>query len=309
MAKYYKCFCEADYHDLKKEEIWRMLRATPLRYTPDEFMRYYGIKEEEYSSYLRYKGLVLTSEDRKIHSRLLKKKEKQQSKDPNENLISFPFFKVEDVPKLAVLALYEIPYDIKDGEFYYDIQRFKDAQEHIENKVDAYLEKMKEIEEDKRRSKLRPIDLIAMRAFRGFSRKEAANELGLTLNMITEIESRGHRVLKREAELYIKTFNIKKRHMVQLREVMAGKRDNIEDNREIPALIKVRVWARDEGKCSNCGNENNLHYHHKKRFSDGGRHTLDNLTLLCVNCHAEEHKGEQSYWMLKKMAEEAESDE
>lgn len=71
------------------------------------------------------------------------------------------------------------------------------------------------------------------------------------------------------------------------------------DYRYIPVNVKRQVFERDEGKCSKCGSDEKLHYHHIKRFSEGGTHSVNNLTLLCVSCHAREHKGERAYKMLK----------
>jgi 5-methylcytosine-specific restriction endonuclease McrA len=69
--------------------------------------------------------------------------------------------------------------------------------------------------------------------------------------------------------------------------------------RYIPTKIKAKVFERDNGECTVCGSEEKLHYHHIFKFSDGGTHAVHNLKLLCVSCHAEEHKGESAYHMLK----------
>lgn len=73
--------------------------------------------------------------------------------------------------------------------------------------------------------------------------------------------------------------------------------------RNIPTEVKHIVFKRDNGKCTKCYSKEGLHYHHIKRYADGGEDIVENLILLCVNCHAEEHKGEHSYYMLKSMAE------
>jgi len=53
------------------------------------------------------------------------------------------------------------------------------------------------------------------------------------------------------------------------------------------------VIARDGGCCDNCGRSgsyrNKLHIHHVKPLSRGGTNRLDNLILLCEQCHKEEH--------------------
>ena len=41
-------------------------------------------------------------------------------------------------------------------------------------------------------------------------------------------------------------------------------------NRYIPGDVMQEVYIRDEGKCIECGSEDNLHYDHKIPFSKGG---------------------------------------
>ncbi len=70
--------------------------------------------------------------------------------------------------------------------------------------------------------------------------------------------------------------------------------------RSIPVKVKRSVFERDGGRCTSCRTEDNLHYHHVKRFSEGGQHSVANLRLLCNICHAEEHRGEKAYDLLKQ---------
>lgn len=71
------------------------------------------------------------------------------------------------------------------------------------------------------------------------------------------------------------------------------------NERYIPIKVKKEVIRRDNGVCKRCGSGENLHFHHHIRFSDGGRHDVDNLMLLCNVCHTEEHKNEPAYYMMK----------
>ncbi|HBL39700.1 TPA: hypothetical protein DDZ10_03465 [Candidatus Uhrbacteria bacterium] len=53
--------------------------------------------------------------------------------------------------------------------------------------------------------------------------------------------------------------------------------------------LKVRLAKRRGKTCERCeyGNYKILHVHHKDR--DRKNNELDNLELICPNCHAEEH--------------------
>jgi 5-methylcytosine-specific restriction endonuclease McrA len=108
--------------------------------------------------------------------------------------------------------------------------------------------------------------------------------------------------------LRITTKRISRQHVLIVEEVMeelgmaVDKTKCKRSERYIPTKIKTEVFERDNGECTLCGSDEKLHYHHITRFSDGGAHTVDNLKLLCVACHAEEHKDERSYHMLVKMA-------
>jgi DNA-directed RNA polymerase subunit RPC12/RpoP len=56
--------------------------------------------------------------------------------------------------------------------------------------------------------------------------------------------------------------------------------------------IRRKVLKRDGYKCTNCGvhtREAELHVHHITPISEGGTHSLPNLTTLCYSCHNNEH--------------------
>jgi hypothetical protein len=53
--------------------------------------------------------------------------------------------------------------------------------------------------------------------------------------------------------------------------------------RIIPSSVKQEVWARDGGKCVECGATDELHFDHDIPFSKGGSSiTADNVKLLCA---------------------------
>jgi RNA-directed DNA polymerase len=51
--------------------------------------------------------------------------------------------------------------------------------------------------------------------------------------------------------------------------------------------IRLAVLARDEYRCTQCGNKDNLHVHHSQARRQGGTHQMDNLQTLCVQCHTQ----------------------
>lgn len=56
-------------------------------------------------------------------------------------------------------------------------------------------------------------------------------------------------------------------------------------SRRISQKVKDKVWRRDEGKCVECGSNENLEFDHIIPFSKGGANTYRNIQLLCQNCN------------------------
>jgi hypothetical protein len=53
----------------------------------------------------------------------------------------------------------------------------------------------------------------------------------------------------------------------------------------IPEAIRAEVWRRDQGRCVNCGSQENLHFDHIIPVSRGGGTSAKNLQLLCQSCN------------------------
>ena len=67
-------------------------------------------------------------------------------------------------------------------------------------------------------------------------------------------------------------------------EISSGtKTFDIEHTRLIPTSVKLAVWKRDNGCCTKCGSNNNLHFDHIIPFSKGGSSLVaKNIQLLCA---------------------------
>lgn len=58
---------------------------------------------------------------------------------------------------------------------------------------------------------------------------------------------------------------------------------DIPHRRIIPTKVKLEVWARDQGRCVECGSSDNLHFDHILPFSKGGTSvSAENVQLLCM---------------------------
>ena len=56
-------------------------------------------------------------------------------------------------------------------------------------------------------------------------------------------------------------------------------------SRSISEQVKNAVWRRDEGKCVQCGSNENLEFDHIIPHSKGGANTKRNIQLLCESCN------------------------
>ena len=56
-----------------------------------------------------------------------------------------------------------------------------------------------------------------------------------------------------------------------------------EHARMIPSHVKVEVWARDKGQCTECGSSDHLHFDHIVPYTKGGTSlSAENIQLLCA---------------------------
>lgn len=57
------------------------------------------------------------------------------------------------------------------------------------------------------------------------------------------------------------------------------------NTRHIPHDVKLAVWQRDQGKCTQCGAADYLEFDHIIPHSKGGASTINNIQLLCRRCN------------------------
>lgn len=57
-------------------------------------------------------------------------------------------------------------------------------------------------------------------------------------------------------------------------------------SRHISESVRHEVWRRDQGRCCQCGSQENLEFDHIIPFSKGGSNTARNIQLLCEVCNA-----------------------
>ncbi|MBI3924853.1 MAG: HNH endonuclease [Armatimonadetes bacterium] len=56
-----------------------------------------------------------------------------------------------------------------------------------------------------------------------------------------------------------------------------------------PAVLRA-LFARAGGRCEKCRGRGPLHVHHRRPWSDGGSHHLEDLEARCAACHAMAHR-------------------
>ena len=67
------------------------------------------------------------------------------------------------------------------------------------------------------------------------------------------------------------------------------KRPRLKLSAEDYKLLHYRVLERDGWRCQNCGSSKDLQVHHLSNRSKLGDDALDNLIVLCANCHRMQH--------------------
>lgn len=73
----------------------------------------------------------------------------------------------------------------------------------------------------------------------------------------------------------------------------------------MPSGLRDEVVASDGARCRACGTRQNLHVHHVRYRSEGGKHEKSNLVTLCLHCHDMVHSNKRLYQpaLLRLVAE------
>ena len=74
-------------------------------------------------------------------------------------------------------------------------------------------------------------------------------------------------------------FQRLKKEMLSERALEGARRERI------PEDVRIFVWRRDEGRCVQCGSQENLEFDHIIPGSKGGSNTARNIQLLCETCN------------------------
>ena len=74
-----------------------------------------------------------------------------------------------------------------------------------------------------------------------------------------------------------------------IKQKLCQKRPRLKLRAEDYKLLHRRVLERDGWRCQNCGSSKDLHVHHLAKRSKLGDDALDNLIVLCANCHKMQH--------------------
>lgn len=101
---------------------------------------------------------------------------------------------------------------------------------------------------------------------------------------------------------FIYTYIKKPKKFIRMRKPRMPKEIRRELRRMSKRVIK-EVYDIYANKCDICGSKENLTIHHIRHISDGGESLPHNLQLLCSEHHAEMHKGENVYALMKSRAD------
>ena len=77
----------------------------------------------------------------------------------------------------------------------------------------------------------------------------------------------------------------RRRRLERAHAALHAERDPGPRREPIPREVRLAVWRRDGGRCTECGGDFELQYDHVIPVALGGATTAENLQLLCAGCN------------------------
>ena len=77
----------------------------------------------------------------------------------------------------------------------------------------------------------------------------------------------------------------RRRRLERAHAALHAERDGAPRREPIPREVRLAVWRRDGGRCTECGGDFELQYDHVIPVALGGATTAENLQLLCAGCN------------------------
>lgn len=103
-------------------------------------------------------------------------------------------------------------------------------------------------------------------------------------------------VLRGSRKVYEYVFTITEQKLEEAEKHHKEKLIDLEQTRQIPGKVKLAVFKRDEGACTQCGSKDNLHFDHILPYSKGGTSLKEeNIQLLCARHNLQKSAKIESY--------------
>ena len=85
--------------------------------------------------------------------------------------------------------------------------------------------------------------------------------------------------------LIMDAFDQERRKFERLAQKLSSDGDTKATRPNIPEVVRIEVWRRNDGACARCGSRERLEYDHIIPIIKGGSNTARNIELLCETCN------------------------
>jgi hypothetical protein len=144
-----------------------------------------------------------------------------------------------------------------------------------------------ETAKERRRTKARSAAMRARRDAERASTKQAEAEALARANA-DHLRAEDARLLQ-EARA-IEAERRRRQELAWAREVVAGSEGSATRREGIPRHVRLEVWERGQGRCTECGSTALLQFDHVIPLALGGSNSIGNLQLLCDVCNQRKSK-------------------